>query len=163
MLKDEPSIQKELENISTMESHYRFRKLDHEIILSLGNLLVAQALQRELPVTIEISIGPQCLFHVALPGTTVDNDEWIKGKTKVVHHFQESSLAVALRLKQKGRTLKDRYIESSEYRAAGGGVPIRTVESHWVQGVLVISGLTQEEDHAFAVEGLEMFFREMGW
>ncbi len=40
----------------------------------LGSAMAAAAIERALPVTIDIRRHGQQLFHVALPGTTAEND-----------------------------------------------------------------------------------------
>ena len=46
---------------------------------------------------------------------------------------------------------------AGEYAIHGGGVPVRVKGVEGVVGVIVVSGLKQEEDHMVVIEALQMF------
>ncbi|MFI2364000.1 heme-degrading domain-containing protein [Promicromonospora sp. NPDC019610] len=120
----------------------------------LGSLLVELAVERDLPVTIDIRKGTQQVFHAARPGTTPDNDSWIKRKVRVVYRFGASSYLVGLRAKAKGSDFNaDHGLLFQEYSAHGGAFPVR-VAGVGIVGVVTVSGLAQQDDHALAVEAL---------
>ena len=48
---------------------------------------------------------------------------------------------------------------AGEYAIHGGGVPVRVRGVEGVVGVVVVSGLKQQEDHMVVVEGVEEFKR----
>jgi uncharacterized protein (UPF0303 family) len=54
-----------------------FGRFDNTDAWNLGSAMVAAATERSLPVTIDIRRRGHQLFHVALVGTTADNDAWI--------------------------------------------------------------------------------------
>lgn len=120
----------------------------------LGSLLVELAVERDLPVTIDIRKGTQQVFHAARPGTTPDNDSWIKRKVRVVYRFGASSYLVGLRAKAKGTDFNaDHGLLFQEYSAHGGAFPVR-VAGVGIVGVVTVSGLAQQDDHALVVEAL---------
>jgi len=49
---------------------------------------------------------------------------------------------------------------AGEYAIHGGGVPVRVTGVEGVVGVIVVSGLTQKEDHQVVVDGLHWFLTE---
>ena len=56
------------------------------------------------------------------------------------------------------KAFADKYMlgqAAGEYAIHGGGVPVKGVEG--VVGVIVVSGLKQEEDHMVVIEALQMF------
>jgi len=55
--------------------------------LQIGCWLVEYAIKNELPITIDIRRGEQQLFHASRPGTSADNDEWVKRKVRLVNRF----------------------------------------------------------------------------
>ena len=52
----------------------------------------------------------QQLFHVALPGTTVDNDHWIRRKNAAVYRFGRSSFYLGVSCRVRGLSLAERYL-----------------------------------------------------
>ena len=49
---------------------------------------------------------------------------------------------------------------AGEYAIRGGGVPVRVERVEGVVGVVVVSGLRQEEDHMVVIEALQMFMEK---
>lgn len=67
--------------------------------------------------------------------------------------------------KMKGdeKAFADKYMlgqTAGEYAIHGGGVPVRVKGVEGVVGVIVVSGLKQEEDHMVVLEALQMFLTE---
>lgn len=48
-------------------------------------------------------------------------------------------------------------LKDEDYAANGGGFPIRVKGVEGVVGVIVVSGLRQEEDHQLAVDGIREY------
>lgn len=48
-------------------------------------------------------------------------------------------------------------LKGEDYAAAGGGFPIRVKGVEGVVGVILVSGLHQEEDHKLAVDGIREY------
>ncbi|MET9292879.1 heme-degrading domain-containing protein [Streptomyces sp. NPDC003077] len=123
----------------------------------LGSLLVELARARGASVTVGIRRGAQRLFHCALPGTSADNDAWVDRKCRVVERYAESSYLVGTRFRAKGRTFEESSrLDPDRYAAHGGAFPIR-LRGTGVVGAVAVSGLSQEEDHALVVQGLERY------
>ncbi len=83
--------------IASLEAQERtlvFTRFDNADAWRLGSAMVAAAIERNLPVTIDIRRHGQQLFHVALPGTTAENDSWIERKVNVVNRFAAASYLV---------------------------------------------------------------------
>jgi uncharacterized protein (UPF0303 family) len=92
------------------------------------------------------------LFHVALPGTTAENDAWIERKVNVVNRFAAASYLVGRRLAAKGTLLDEALgVEPRLFAAHGGGFPIR-IRDVGVVGSVTVSGLPEADDHAFVTE-----------
>jgi uncharacterized protein (UPF0303 family) len=119
--------------------------------------MVAAAMERSLPVTIDIRRHGQQLFHAALPGNSAENDSWIERKVNVVNRFAASSYLVGRRLAASGTTLDAAMgVEPLLFAAHGGAFPIR-IREVGVVGCVAVSGLPQADDHAFVVEMIEAF------
>ena len=120
----------------------------------VGSGLVERCRADGAPVVIGITLGEQRVFHAALPGASADNDAWAERKSAVVRRFGRSSQAVD---EQAGDGDRDAFLarfglDPARYAVTGGAVPIRVRGA--LVGVLVISGLTSEEDHALGVAAL---------
>jgi len=128
----------------------------------LGSRLVSECRAKELPVTIAIRLGEQRVFHAALPGTSSDNDSWVDRKSRIVQRFRIASLEVARRYVGDGDGAVDRWLaafglDPATYFPAGGAVPI--LVRGCLVGVLCVSGLASDADHALAVDALAALAR----
>lgn len=120
----------------------------------LGLLLLGWAKERELAVTIDVTRGTQTVFHAAMEGTSADNDDWIRRKTRAVQRFGLPSLLIGLRPRLNGKRIEDEpWFDERRYSAHGGAFPV-LVRGVGMVATVAVSGLSQEEDHALAVDGL---------
>jgi uncharacterized protein (UPF0303 family) len=122
---------------------------------ALGSAIRTLASERGHGVAIDIRrMNGQILFHSALSGVTVDQDDWIRRKCAVVFRFDTSSALFAARMAAAGfDPTQIGWLDSADYALAGGSVPIRVAGAGLV-AALTLSGLSSEEDHALAVEGI---------
>lgn len=142
------------------EHELQFTKFNEDIAWRLGSQLVETARNRNLPVTIDITHGNHQLFHASLHGTSPDNDEWVKRKTRLVYRFGHSSFYMGQLLKSKGKTIEQSYLVSeSEYAPHGGCFPI-IVKDTGIVGTITVSGLPQEEDHMLVIEAIRNYLAE---
>jgi uncharacterized protein (UPF0303 family) len=146
--------------IAALEAQERrlvFSRFDNTDAWRLGRAMVAAAIERQLPVTIDIRRGGQQLFHVALPGTTAENDSWIERKVNVVNRFAAASYLVGRRLEARGTALDEELgVEPRLFAAHGGAFPVR-IKDVGVVGTITVSGLPQADDHAFVTEMIAAF------
>jgi uncharacterized protein (UPF0303 family) len=91
--------------LEAQEERLVFTRFDNADAWRLGSAMVAAAMDRALPVTIDIRRHGHQLFHAALPGTTAENDSWIERKVNVVNRFAASSYLVGRRLAASGTAL----------------------------------------------------------
>ncbi|MFC6090286.1 heme-degrading domain-containing protein [Saccharothrix sp. BKS2] len=146
-----------LDELAEQEARLVFTSFDNDVALALGAFLLDAARAAGLPVTISVRRAGQRLFHAALPGTSVDNDEWIDRKSRVVDRYGQSSYRVGEGFRARGRTFEeDSRLDPDRYAAHGGVFPV-TVAGVGVVGTVGVSGLPQAEDHAFVVGRLEEF------
>jgi uncharacterized protein (UPF0303 family) len=146
-----------LEKLLKEEAELQFSAFNEDIAWRLGVTLLEHATPSRLAVTIDIMRGEQQLFHAALPGTSADNDEWIKRKVRVVYRFGHSSFYIGQKLKAEGKDIEATYlIPESLFAAHGGCFPI-IVRGTGVVGAATVSGLPQEEDHKLVTQVLREF------
>ena len=140
--------------LAEQEQQLRWERFDEDDAWRLGAALVTAARERQMPVAMDISRADHQLFHAALPGSTPDNDAWLRRKARVVARFHKSSLHVGQLCRDAGRTLEEQFLlPPAEYAAHGGAFPL-TVHGVGVIGCVAVSGLPQLDDHAFVVEVL---------
>lgn len=149
-----------LKNLLQEEHELQFTRFNETTAWQLGTQMVERAMHESIPVTIDITRGQQQLFHYSMPGTSADNDEWVKRKVRLVNRFGHSSFYMGQALKHKGKTIEQSYlISESEFAAHGGCFPI-IVKGTGMVGTITVSGLPQEEDHKLVVESIRAFLTE---
>lgn len=136
------------------EQQLVFSNFDLETAWRLGSSLRHTAHDHRASVAIEVSLRDQPVFYSAMPGTTVDNADWIRRKRNTVLHFSRSSYRVGCELAQKGETLSQSIgLPLRDYSTHGGGFPILLAGVGCI-GAVVVSGLPQREDHHLVVQAL---------
>ena len=146
-----------LKKLLQEENELQFPGFNEETAWELGSAIVSRAASEGLAITIDIVRGDHQVFHASRPGTSVDNDEWIKRKVRLVYRFGHSSFYIGQMLKSKGKTLEEAYlIPESQYAPHGGCFPI-LVKGVGMVGAVTVSGLPQEEDHRLVVEEIRKF------
>jgi uncharacterized protein (UPF0303 family) len=142
------------------EQELQFTSFNEETAWQIGSQLVERAASESLPVTVDITRGEHQLFHASLRGTSADNDEWIKRKTRLVYRFGHSSFYMGQLLKSKGKRIEEVYlIPESLYGPHGGCFPI-IVKDTGVIGTITISGLAQEDDHKLVTQAIRDFLAQ---
>ncbi|MFF9561922.1 heme-degrading domain-containing protein [Leifsonia sp. NPDC014704] len=126
----------------------------------LGSLIIERALAAGAGVAVDIRRGDHILFRAMLPGTTVDQQDWIRKKAAVVHRFEASSALVALRLADVDVEGLG-WLDARDYALTGGSFPIR-VAGTGVIGAVTASGLTSEEDHLLVTDGIREYLASLG-
>ena|SRR5258705_8334574 len=141
-----------LKQLLQEEQELQFTKFNEATAWRIGGQLVEHGMQENLPVTIDITRGDHQLFHASLRGTSVDNDEWIKRKVRLVYRFGHSSFYIGQLLKSKGKRIEDAYLLSESLYAPHGGCFPVIVKDTGVIGTITLSGLAQEDDHKLVVQ-----------
>jgi uncharacterized protein (UPF0303 family) len=140
-----------LESLLRQEERLQFETFTNETAYALGTRMVEAARGEGKAVTIDIRRNGQQLFHVALAGTSPDNDAWIQRKIRVVNRFGHSSFYIGRRYAVRGTTIRESaLLDEARYAPHGGAFPI-IIRDVGVVGTITVSGLPQEEDHAFVV------------
>ena len=143
-----------LAELAAQEDELQFSSFTLDDAWHLGCALVDRARTDRLPIAVDITRNGHQLFHASLPGTTPDNDFWIRRKTRVVDRFGHSSLYVRESSLERGTTFEEEFgLDPARYAAHGGAFPI-VVRSVGPVGAVVVSGLPQVEDHRLVVAAL---------
>ncbi len=154
---DETDIATAIAQVEAEERDLVLERFTHDDAWRLGCLLVELAAERNHAVTIDVRKGTQQVFHAAREGTTPDNDTWVERKVRTVYRFGSSSYLQGLKARAKGQDFNHKHgLPFTEYVAHGGAFPVR-VEGVGIVGVVTVSGLAQQDDHALVVEALHAF------
>jgi uncharacterized protein (UPF0303 family) len=149
-----------LKQLLQEEQELQFTRFNEETAWEIGSQLFELSKSRGLPVTIDITRGRHQLFHASLPGTSADNDEWIKRKVRLVYRFGHSSFYMGQLLKSKDKSIEQAYlISESEYGPHGGCFPV-IVKGTGMVGTITVSGLSQEEDHELVIQAIRDYLAQ---
>ena len=150
-------MSKILEQLLQEENELQFTSFNENTAWEIGNLLYKRAVTENLPITIDITRTFQQLFHASRPGASLDNDEWIKRKVRIVYRMGHSSFYLGQKLKISGKRIEEAWLlPESEYAPHGGCFPI-IIKETGVVGTITVSGLAQEDDHRVVVETIRSY------
>lgn len=149
-----------LKELEAQEQELQFIRFSNEDAVAGGMCLYETAKKNNLPVTIDVTRNGHQLFHLSMPGTSPDNDQWVARKIKLVNRMGMSSFRVGTMLRSMGTTLEDRFeLSHYEYAAHGGCFPV-ILKGTGPIGTITISGLAQEDDHAMVVNAIREFLNK---
>ena len=144
------------------ETALKLRSLTNLDAIELGEIAVALGKERALPIAVEVRIGDWKVFHASLPGSKPENQWWIDRKARVVALKHHSTMYERVSAEERNVDWHHENGVADETHAIhGGGLPL-IVEGLGFQGVLVISGLPQVEDHLLGVEVIAEFLARRG-
>ena len=130
--------------------------------LEIGEIAVGLGLARNLPIAIEVRMENWTVFHVSLPGSKPENDNWIARKARVVLATENSTMYERVKAEEEGIDWYATYARPVEdYAIHGGGLPLKVFGVGFA-GILLISGLPQVQDHLLGVEVLTEFLARKG-
>ena len=155
MAQDMPGEMPTAEELEEQERRLVLPSADLASLYALGRRMADTALERGLPILVQIRFGDRLVFVASLPGSTASNDDWAERKARLAAWFEQSSLRVGVTNRRDGADVHRRHaLPVERFAAHGGAFPLR-VAGVGVIGTVVVSGLPQLDDHAFAVEMLE--------
>ena len=130
--------------------------------IEIGQIATALGTDRNLPIAVEVRIGDWIVFHASLTGSTPENDWWIGRKARVVNLKKHSTIFERVLAEENGIDWhKENNLMDETHAIHGGGLPLITKDGGY-QGVLIVSGLPQVDDHLLGVEVLTEFLARKG-
>lgn len=136
------------------EQELQFTQFNSETALAIGLAMIERARREGQTLAVDIRLNGHELFHYSSPGTTPDNDEWLRYKRNTVDRFRVSSYLFGLTLQKEGKTMQDRNASPSEYAPWAGGFPV-TIRNTGVVGSIAVSGLKGSDDHDYIVWAIQ--------
>jgi len=143
------------------EQILKLPSLSNNDAIEIGQIAVTLGSQRKLPIAIEVRIDEWIVFHASLEGSKPENDWWINRKVAVVVLNQHSTMFERVSAEERGVDWhQENGVTDETHAIHGGALPLITEEGF--KGILIISGLSQVEDHLLAVEVLTEFLARKG-
>jgi Uncharacterized conserved protein len=133
----------------------QLEEFSNEIALDMGLKVIEEARSSGKKVAVSVDRLNHNVFKFFSEGLPADKHDWLRRKANVAIRFEESSLAVKTDLERGGMSLKNTFgLESNDYIAKGGSIPIKVNNSGLV-AVITVSGLSDVEDHNLIVTALK--------
>ena len=130
--------------------------------IEIGQIATSLGADRNLPIAVEVRIGDWIVYHASLTGSTPENDWWIGRKARVVNLKKHSTIFERVLAEENGIDWhKENNLMDETHAIHGGGLPLITKDGGY-QGVLIVSGLPQVDDHLLGVEVLTEFLARKG-
>lgn len=146
--------ERDMAKIAEQEKVLVFDRFDLTTAWELGSLLRSTAIERGLSITINVKLHSMPAFYCAMPGTSADNQSWVRRKRNLVLRFFQSSYGIGRKLAHFDENVESRYgLSAADYAPHGGSFPINVAGVGCI-GAVTVSGLPQREDHNMVVEAL---------
>ena len=143
-----------LKELLTQEEELQLHHFNNATAWELGNLIKGAAEKLSVAVSIEVYAFEQVVFSYAMPGTTKDQQDWIRRKRQSVMRFSHSSYYEGQYSAAKNRDFEAiPHLDPKEYCAHGGSFPLR-IKNCGIIGAVTVSGLPQETDHQLAIDAM---------
>jgi len=149
-----------LEQLIKEEQELQFDFFSMETAHTIGLSIMKVGKDAKYPIAIDITRHGQQLFHIALEGSTPDNDAWIKRKSQLVNRVSHSSYYVSTKLAISGKTIEESLlISGAEFAPHGGSFPI-IIKNTGVIGTITVSGLASADDHKLVVDAIRGYLTQ---
>ncbi|KAF9075355.1 hypothetical protein BDP27DRAFT_44609 [Rhodocollybia butyracea] len=158
---------RDLKTLAELEQSLIFPSFTADTAWELGNTLRSRLLEFPVPAVIAISLANsnQLLFHnVTRSGTQPDNDTWVARKRATVLRWGCSTWYMHNKLQGDEAAFAAKYMlgdRAGQYAIHGGGFPIRVRGVEGIVGVIVVSGLKQDQDHQVVVETVAKYLSKV--
>ncbi|KAJ9273352.1 hypothetical protein DTO212C5_426 [Paecilomyces variotii] len=150
--------------------------------LALRSRILSLPDDQRKPALISIALNgpePHVIFQCATePGTVPDNDHWVRRKRNAVLRWGSSTWLLRRKMvaglggteaNVEAAFVRKYALKSSnggdipdDYAIHGGGFPVRVKGVAGIVGVIVVSGLKQQDDHQVIVETVKAFIEQGG-
>jgi len=150
-------VVKDIELYKRQEEVLRFDEFTHEDAFAIGLMICEHGKKHHLAIAVDITINGYQVFRYGLPGTTLNNDLWLKRKIMTVNTLQMSTLHVNAQLELNNQKLREDWLLDDEvYAGVGGGFPIH-IKGTGVIGSICVSGRPHKEDHEIIINILKKY------
>ncbi len=136
------------------EATLRLDHVDERTCHQIATRVVERGLREDRSLVVVVYLGEWLVHKVALAGTSLNNDLVMAGKRRVAEIEGHSSLWARNRHLDQGTTFEEATgLRPPAWAPYGGAVPLLTTDGAR-RGWVIVSGMSQEDDHVFAVDGI---------
>ena len=139
--------------IAVQEERLVFERFDADMALEIGLDIRGRVAAMGKAAVVDVRFWDRRLFWFAMPGTTMDNEDWVRRKVNAVRRFHKSTFRLR---HERGAMLLPAEAGPeavADCVLAGGGFPLKIAGVGCV-GAVTVSGLPQREDHETVVAAL---------
>jgi len=137
------------------EQELVLHRVDEVVCYRLGSVVAEHGLAMFQPLAVSVRLGEREVFRVGLPGSTALSDTILTAKWNTARRGGHSSLYERNVRLSRGTTFEDETeLRFPEHAAFGGAIPLRESGQTEAAAYVIVSGLTQEEDHAIVVAAI---------
>ena len=158
----------QLAEIAAQEERCTLPHFTADTAWELGTRLrerLRRASSKPAVVNITLAAHSQLLFHTATGrGTAPDNDTWVARKRAAVLRWGTSTWFMHNKYGGNEDNFRAKFMlgdRAGEYAIHGGGFPVRVKDVEGVVGIIVVSGLSMQEDHEVIVEVIEEYLASL--
>ena len=148
------SREDDIKLIIRQETELLFTEFDEMVAFKLGSYLRDQAVAAGHGIVVDVRSWDRPMFYAALPGTTGENQNWVRRKINLTRTVMKSSYRVVLEKNWEGNGFPSRRaLDNADFALAGGCFPIKAKGAGMI-GAVTVSGLHERDDHRLAVEAI---------
>lgn len=123
--------------------------------LKMGLAILNLAKERHQNIAVKVERLNHTIFLFVDDNLPADKHLWLRRKSNVAKHFEESSLSVKNDLVNGNMTLEKTFaLDITKFLAKGGSIPV-FVKSAGMVAIITVSGLHDEEDHKIIIDALK--------
>ncbi|MCH4886445.1 heme-binding protein [Acidaminobacter sp. JC074] len=133
-------------------------KFSNRIAFEIGKKVIELALSRDQKIGLLIERLNHPVMFYMMDGLSKDKVNWLYRKSNAVKHFEMSTKDLQEKIKED-MVLSSKYgLDLSDYTCVPGGLPLFLDDN--LIGVISVTGLSPDEDHALAVEAFNAYKKE---
>ncbi|ENN83849.1 hypothetical protein RHSP_41497 (plasmid) [Rhizobium freirei PRF 81] len=140
-----------MEAIKEQEQSLILPGFKYEDAWCLGQSLYTKAIERHLPLFMEVFVNGGVRFAAASPKAHNNLADWVRRKRNLTLRMGQSSYLTDVMFKEHGISLEAFGMDLVNFGLGGGSIPI-AVSDIGIIGAVTVSGLPNIDDHNLAVE-----------
>lgn len=145
-----------LQTLIQQEAELRFSSFDYEDAYALGTMLREAGKKEPQPIAVRVVLDDLMVYQSFLPGTGLNNSQWMDRKYATVCQTQHSSLRATVERELLG--VQEPWQEDEvRFAFCGGGFPL--IVDGQFRGAVIVSGLPHLEDHRCLTDTLAAYLK----